>query len=77
MNLRHGLTRLECECYRKECNFTEDERKVFDLCVRNQSRVQIAEALDMSLSSVDRRTRDVKRKIQKVREFTDKKMTGT
>lgn len=69
MNLRRGLTVPECERYRLECNFTEEERRVFDLCVRDWSRIQIAEALGMSLSTVDRRTRDVKRKIKTVSEI--------
>lgn len=76
MDLRHGLTVPECERYRRECNFTAPERAVFDLCVQNRSRMEIAEALNMSLSTVDRRTRDVKRKMQKVKNIDDKKLTG-
>lgn len=77
MNLRRGLTLPECERYRRECNFTEDERAVFDLCVRNKSRLEIAETLGMSLSTVDRRTCAVKLKIQKVRKFYDEKTAGS
>lgn len=44
MNLLRGLTLLECERYRRECNFTEDERAVFDLCTRNRSRSSLSSA---------------------------------
>lgn len=77
MNLRRGLTLPECEYYRRNCNFTDEEQAVFDLCVRNQSRIQIARALKMSLSTVDRRTREVKHKIEKIQSLSDKKMAGT
>lgn len=77
MNLRRGLTSPECERYRRECNFTEEERAVFDLCVRNKSRPEIAGALGMSLSTVDRRIHDVKFKIRKVRIIGEKNVTKT
>ena len=77
MNLRRGLTFPDCERYRLECNFTEDERRVFDLCVRSWSRIQIAAALDMSISTVDRRIHDIKLKIRKVRDDCDRKLMGT
>lgn len=77
MNLLRGLTLLKCERYRRECNFTEDERAVFDLCTRNRSRLEIAEALKMSISTVDRRIHEVKLKIEKVRKFYDEKTVGS
>ena len=48
------------------CNFTRDEREVFDLRVKDHSRVEIAMKLGMSESTVDRRIRNIKKKIHKV-----------
>lgn len=66
MNIKTEFTEPECERFRRECNFTEEERAVFDLRVRSRSRVEIAVGLNMSESTVDRRIRSIKRKIHKV-----------
>lgn len=66
MNLRTEFTEPECEYFRKVCNFTEDELKVFNLRVKDKSRVEIAMTLCMSESTVDRRIKNIKRKIHKV-----------
>lgn len=66
MNLRKEFTEPECDRFREKCNFTPDEMAVFNLRVKDQSRVEIAMALQMSESSVDRRIRNIKRKIHKV-----------
>ena len=66
MNLKRELTRPECDHFRKECNFTDDERAVFDLRVTGRSIVTISLALNMSETTVNRRLRDIKRKIEKV-----------
>ena len=66
MNLRTEFTELECAWFRTVCNFTAQERAVFDLRVRDKSRIEIAMALHMSESTVDRRIRNIKRKIHKV-----------
>lgn len=49
-----------------ECNFTDDERAVFDLRVAGHSRIEISAALNMSTATVDRRIKNIKRKIHKV-----------
>lgn len=66
MNLKTELTEPECEYFRKMCNFTDDELKVFDLRVKNKSLVEITFALNMSESAVCRRIRNIKHKINKV-----------
>lgn len=59
-------TEAECEYYRHGCNFTDAEMEVFNLRVKGKSRVQIAEALAISISTADRRLRGIKNKIKKV-----------
>ncbi len=66
MNIRNEFTAAECERFRRDCNFTDDERAVFDIRVTGKSRVYISGKLNMSLSTVDRRIRDIKRKIYKI-----------
>lgn len=60
------FTARECDYFRAACNFTDPERAVFDLRVRGCSIVEIAMELHVSASTVDRRVRAVKRKIDKV-----------
>ena len=66
MNIRTEFTEPECEWFWSICNFTPDERKVFDLRVKDNSRIEIAMKLGMSESTVDRRIRGIKKKIHKV-----------
>ncbi len=60
------FTRLECERFRLDCNFTPEERAVFNMRVRACSNVEIAMALGMSESTVTRRLKSIKKKIIKV-----------
>jgi DNA-binding NarL/FixJ family response regulator len=66
MNLKKDLTKAECVKLREECNFTDEERAVFDLRVTARSVIQIADTLHMSEATVYRRLRNIKRKILKV-----------
>lgn len=66
MNIRTEFTEPECEWFRNVCNFTPDELAVFNLRVKDNSRIQIAMQLKMSESTVDRRIRGIKKKIHKV-----------
>lgn len=66
MNLRTEFTEPECEWFREVCNFTQNEQKVFNLRVKDHSRVEIAMKLGMSVSTVDRNIKGIKRKIHKV-----------
>lgn len=60
------LTAPECDQFRTLCNFTEEERQIFDLRVRGKSIVEIQIALNLSESTVNRRIRGIKSKIKRV-----------
>lgn len=62
----NNLTRPEAEHFRRECNFTELERKVFDLRVSDKSIVEVCMALSMSESAVNRKIRCIKAKMARV-----------
>lgn len=66
MNIKTEFTQPECERFRRECNFTDEERMVFDLRVKACSLVEIQQKLNMSESTVNRRIKNIKRKIYKV-----------
>lgn len=66
MKLKGEFTRPECDFFRDQCNFTQDEREVFDLRVRGESYISISMKLNMSEATVKRRIRDIKKKILRV-----------
>ena len=66
VKLKGEFTEPEIEYFRQKCNFTDDEREVFDLRVRGKSIVAISLALHMSESTVSRRLRGVKKKVIRV-----------
>ena len=66
MNIKTEFTAPECEYFRRQCNFTPEERAVFDLRVQAASNVEIALALNMSTATVSRRLKTIKKKIMKV-----------
>lgn len=66
MNIKTEFTRLECDRFRQDCNFTPEERAVFDLAVQNKSNIQIGLELGMAQATVTRRISAVKRKIIRV-----------
>lgn len=71
MNIKTEFTQMECDRFRRDCNFTDEERAVFDLRVKNLSVAEIQSRLlernlPMSESTVNRRLRNIKRKIYKV-----------
>lgn len=63
------LTEDECECFRSRCNFTEDERRAFDLRAKGKSRIEISSSLAVSVATVDRQLRGIRNKMQRVREL--------
>lgn len=65
MQLRE-YTEPECEFFRAQCNFTDDERAVFDLRVKDVSIVAISLKMSVSESTVNRLIKRVKRKIHRV-----------
>ena len=66
MNLKHDLTVPEADRLRALCNFSDEERQVFDLRVRGKSVVEISMTLNMSMRTVDRRLSGIKNKIGRV-----------
>lgn len=66
LNLKGEFTTPECDRFRALCNFTEDERRVFDLRVTGHSIIEISRKLCMSDATVKRRIRAVKNKIYRV-----------
>nr|DAG45960.1 MAG TPA: hypothetical protein [Caudoviricetes sp.] len=66
MNLKKEFTKPECDYFRRECNFTDEERAVFDLRVAARSVVEISMSLHLSEATVYRRLKNIKRKIVKV-----------
>lgn len=66
MNIKTEFTEIECNRFRRDCNFTDEERAVFDLRVKANSVIEIQHKLNMSESTVNRRIRNIKKKILKV-----------
>ena len=66
INIKSEFTEPECEYFRRMCNFTEDERAVFDLRVKGKSIVEISMKLPMSEATIYRRLGNIKKKIAKV-----------
>ena len=66
MNIKTEFTEPECEYFRKVCNFTDEERAVFDLRVKGKTIIEICFALSLSERTIDRRLSNIKRKILKV-----------
>lgn len=66
MNIKTEFTLPECERFRRDCNFTQEERAVFDLAVQNKSNVQIGLELGMAQATVSRKIKAIKRKIIRV-----------
>ncbi len=64
--LSSDFTFPECEYFRRMCNFTPEERKIFDMRVADKSIVQISMEMGMCESAVYRRTRKIREKIAKV-----------
>lgn len=62
----NNFTIPELEYFRKMCNFTELERKYFNLRSKDYSNVQIALALHISESTVSKLAKRVKSKICRV-----------
>lgn len=66
MNLKRDLTTPEADRLRELCNFSDEERQVFDLRIRGKSVVEITMALNMSERTVNRRLSNIKQKIRRV-----------
>lgn len=66
MNIKCEFTEPERVRLREMCNFTPEEREVFELRTSGRSLVEISMALCISEATVSRRIRAIKRKIVRV-----------
>lgn len=60
------FTKPELEKFRKECNFTDIERKCFDLKARDKTNIELSMELNVSESTISVVMRRVRTKITKV-----------
>lgn len=60
------FTKPELDTFRRECNFTDAERKCFDLKAKDLSNIQLAMELNVSESTITVIMRRVRTKITKV-----------
>lgn len=65
MNLSF-LSKEQSEAYKRKMNLTDDEAKIFDMLTKNYSVVKIADTLQMSTRTVDRRIKNIKLKMEGV-----------
>ena len=69
MNLKRDLTAPEADRLRALCNFSDEEREVFDLRIRDKSIVEISMTLNMSVATTKRRLHSIAWKIEKVNQI--------
>ena len=62
----YDFTVLELNYFSTYCNFTNDERQLFELRAQNISLEQCAEQMNISLSTAKRLSRKVNNKIIRV-----------
>lgn len=62
----YNLVEKELERFRKECNFTEEERECFELKARDKSNQFIALKMNVSLSKVTQLNKRIRQKINKI-----------
>lgn len=60
------LTGPECRRYRLHCNFSDDEREIFDRRSRGAYVYQIAAATNLSESAVHNHLRKIRRKMRRL-----------
>lgn len=65
MNLSF-LSKEQAAEYKNRMNLTEDESKIFDMLTKNYSIVKIADTMQMSTRTVDRRIKNIKLKMSVV-----------
>lgn len=74
----YEYTQDELETYRRECNFTDIERKCFDLKAKDKTDYQIAMELNISESTVAVKMRGMREKIYYVmRKHAQQNMSAT
>lgn len=65
MNLSY-LSKEQSNNYKNQMNLTEEEEQIFDMLVKNYSIVKIADVMQMSTRTVDRRIKNIKTKMSVV-----------
>ena len=60
------FTKPELDKFRRECNFTEQERQCFDLKAKDYTNTQLSMQLNISSSTVSVTMKRVRTKIYKV-----------
>lgn len=65
MNLS-SLTKSELERYSCELNLTDDENAIFEMLSKGKSRQEIANKIQLSSRTVDRRIKSIKIKMGKI-----------
>jgi len=65
------FTNPELEKFRKECNFTDIERRCFDLKAKDCTNTELAMALNVSESTISVAMRRVRTKITKVLNWSE------
>lgn len=65
MNLSF-LSKNQSEEYKSKMNLTEEETKIFDMLTKNYSVVKIADVMQMSTRTVDRRIKNIKIKMDMI-----------
>ena len=60
------FTKPELDRFRENCNFVNDELQVFELRSQGVTLENIAELLNLSMTSIGRASQRVNRKIKKV-----------
>lgn len=64
-----ALTKPEVEFFRENGNFTDDERKVFDMLTRGKTYTEMAIEMCVSESTIDRRVKQIKHKLLRIGGF--------
>ena len=67
-----SLTKPELELIIKNANFTDDERKVFDLLSKDRCITEISIKLCVCERTINRRMKNIESKISKVGEYYGK-----
>ena len=72
LNIKKGLTEPECERYRRECNFTDEELAIFNQRVTNLTMAEIQQKLNaknmpLSEPTIWRRLKSIKEKMRKIK----------
>ena len=62
-----SLVASEVEELRGKCNFTDDEREVFELLTRGKSIAEISMKLSVSTKTVERKITDIRSKVKRVK----------